>query len=385
MKKFFFFAAAVVSMVACQKEAQLSSNDVTAPIEEGAPVAVEFNSNVKASVATKAQGSVDAWNATQDLYVYGFQRAAQVDYANPFINNVKAVSPAEGTEGKLELLNTEGNPFYYAGNNTYDFYGYYVDDAKYAEIQTSEAGVCLTNLTITGGQDVMLAKADQAADYNAAVENGVFTGDVNNWKIYYAYSAYAARRHVHPTLKFEHQLVQFKFEIESGSENAVEEELKVVGLELDANTTADLYVAGSELGLKNVRTPAPVQLFGFDTEAGYAVPNMPAEAAQIGGCLMVIPNVAVEGENDQFKGRLYLTQKGASNAAPVDFTLEFNKENVDFTNVPEDLTSFAAGYSFTVKVTVYSLERVEATAVLTPWENGGNLDINTDEAPVPVE
>ena len=384
MKKFFFFAAAVVSMVACQKEAQLSSNEFTSPAEDGAQVAVQFSSNVKASVATKAQGSVDAWDATQDLYVYGFQRATAVDYANPFINNVKAVSPASGVEGKLELLNAEGNPFYYAGNNTYDFYGYYVDDAAYESVQTTEQGVTLTKLTINGGQDVMLAKADQAADYATAIANNAFTGDVATWNVYYAYSAYAARRGVHPTLKFEHQLVQFKFEIESGSANAVAEELKVVGLELDANTTADLCVAGANLGLSNAGTPASVQLYGFDAEAGYAVPNMPAEAAKIGECLMVIPNAVAEGEKDQFKGRLYLTQKGAGKAA-VDFSLVFDKENVDFTNVPEDLTSFAAGYSFTVKVKVYSLEKVEVTAVLTPWENGGNLGIDTDEAPVPVE
>ena len=97
MKKFFFFAAAVVSMAACQKEAQLSSNDFTAPVEEGAAVAVEFCSNVKASVATKAQGGVDAWNAAQNLHIYGYQRVADgVDYttAVPFINNVVAASPA---------------------------------------------------------------------------------------------------------------------------------------------------------------------------------------------------------------------------------------------------------------------------------------------------
>ena len=74
MKKIFFFAAAVVAMAACQKEAKLTSNEFSAPAEDGAPVAVLFSSNVKAAVETKAQGGVDAWDATQNLHIYGFQR-----------------------------------------------------------------------------------------------------------------------------------------------------------------------------------------------------------------------------------------------------------------------------------------------------------------------
>jgi hypothetical protein len=155
MKKFFFFAAAVVSMAACQKEAQLSSNDFTAPVEEGAAVAVEFCSNVKASVATKAQGGVDAWNAAQNLHIYGYQRVADgVDYttAVPFINNVVATSPAEGAaDNKLAVLDTDQKPFYYVGNNTYDFYGFYVDDLN-VEPATTETGIYVP-VVITGNSE----------------------------------------------------------------------------------------------------------------------------------------------------------------------------------------------------------------------------------------
>ena len=382
MKKIFFFAAAVVAMAACQKGPQPLSDEFKTPVEEGAPQAVLFSSNVNSVVESKAQGSVDAWDGTQNLYVYGYQRIGQaIDYstAEPFMPNVVATSPTSGTEGKLELLNEAGNPFYYAGNNTYDFYGYYVDGLNYdaegtlVEPTKTPEGLYLP-VTITGGEDIMLAKANPEVD-GAELVNSRF-----------AYSAWAARRNVHPTLKFEHQLVQFKFEIASGSDDAEAQELKVTGLTLDALTEGKLYVAGSTLGFKDVdlTKKSAVSLYGFEE---YTVPNMEEgvdSAEKIGDCIMVIPNT-VNGPlaaADVFTGKVQLTQKGAPEGAFVDFSLNFDE---DVKGAPEGLTAFAAGYSFTVKITVYSLKEVEVTAVLTPWENGGNVIIDTDKQPEIVD
>lgn len=384
MKKFFFFAAAAIVAAACAKEAPQTSGqvDVVAPSVDGVE-AIAFGTNLKATVATKAQGSVDSWDATQDLYVYGFERKKNeetqlvyLDYAAPKINNVKTSSPAKVDEptltGALDVKDENGQPYYYEGNKTYDFFGYYVDDLAAAP-QVVETGIFVP-VVLTGGEDVMVAKADPEADTKG-------TEIENNPR--YAYSAYAARRGVHPTLKFEHQLVQFKFNIESGSAKAEEENLKVTALTFDALNTGDLYVAGETLGFQNVSaTKATLNLFEFE---GYNVPNAGAEAAKIGDCIMVIPNTvngALAAE-DTFSGKVYLTQEAMTEAVPVDFTLKFSEVKdvpVNEEGLPV-ISAFEAGYSFDVTIKVYSLEKIEISAELTEWVNGGNVNIDTDEAP----
>ena len=380
MKKIFFFAAAAIVAAACAKEApQTSQMDVAAPTVDGVE-AIAFGTNLKATVATKAQGSVDSWDATQNLYVYGFERKLNpetqqvyLDFAAPKINNVMTSSPAFVQQptltGALDVKDENGQPYYYEGNKTYDFFGYYVDDLTVTP-QVVETGI-LVPVVLTGAEDVMVATANPEVD-GASLENPR-----------YAYSAYAARRGVQPTLKFEHQLVQFKFNIESGSAKAEEENLKVTALTLDALNTGDLYVAGANLGFQNVSTElATLNLFDFE---GYEVPNLGAEAAKIGDCIMVIPNTvngALAAE-DTFSGKVYLTQEAMAEAVPVDFTLKFSEVKdvpVNAEGLPV-ISAFEAGYSFDVTIKVYSLEKIEISAELTEWVNGGNVNIDTDEAP----
>ena len=42
---------------------------------------------------------------------------------------------------------------------------------------------------------------------------------------------------------------------------------------------------------------------------------------------------------------------------------------------------FEKGYKYNVYVTVYGLEKVDVTVALSPWVDGGKLDIDTDDAP----
>lgn len=374
MKKFFFFAAAVVAMAACQKEAQLSSNEFSAPVEDGAPVAVSFNSNVKATVSTKAQGGVDAWDATQNLHIYGYQRVqGGVDYttAVPFINNVVAASPAADAENnQLAVLNEAGKPFYYESNYTYDFYGFYVDDLA-VEPQTTATGVYVP-VTITGGEDLMVAKADPSVD-------GAALADYR-----FAYSAYAARRGVQPTLNFQHQLVRFRFQITSGTTfettGDAEKNMYVTGLTLNARNTADLYVAGETVGLQNIsdaRADLALRSLvdGALTElVSYELPDKDANVAEgdnvLGESLMVIPNADLTAS---FEGALTVTQFGETHTVP--FTLETEK----LLEAAEK--QFAPGYSYVVTIQLYGLEAVVISAELEPWKDGGKIEIDTDEEP----
>ena len=391
MKKIFFFAATVVAMAACQKEAKLTSNEFTAPAEDGAPVAVLFSSNVKAAVETKAQGGVDAWDATQNLHIYGFQRQeGGIDYTTvtPFIDNVVATSPAEGAaDNKLAVLDTDQKPFYYVGNNTYDFYGFYVDDLN-VEPATTATGVYVP-VVITGGEDVMVAKANPEVD-GAALANPR-----------YAYSAYAARRNVQPTLKFEHQLVRFRFQIESGTDfetvGDAEKNLFVTSLTINARNTADLYVAGETVGLQNISADrADLALCSLDATNNlvaltpYEVHDKDAVLAQdankLGESLMVIPNESVEGKVDAegnplvdtFDATLTMTQFGKTQVLPLALKISDVKD-AEGKYVAQ--TQFTAGYSYLITVKVYGLEEIEISAELEPWKDGGRIDIDTDVPP----
>ena len=388
MKKIFTFLATAAMLAACAKETpQVPSNDFSAPAENGGQVAVLFNSNVIASVQTKAQGGVDAWSGNQNLYIYGFQRVkGGIDYsATPFINNVVAVSPVEGAaDNVLAVIDESDNkPFYYVGNYTYDFYGYYVDDLDVDPI--AEASGVRVPLVLTGGEDVMLAKADPAADVEKARTNGTFTGD-NSWNDLYAYSAYAARRGVQPSLVFKHQLVRFTFQITSGSEFEDDNRLTVTGLSVNARNVADLCVAGETTGLVNIQPEtAALELKSLvggaltDLEE-YIVPNASEVITDgsnvLGESLMVIPNPApVVGESDKYSMVLSMVQDGKSIDYPVDLKFTDVKGTVD------GQTQFTAGYSYRITIKVYGLEKVELSAELEPWVPGGDIEIDTDDAP----
>ena len=40
---------------------------------------------------------------------------------------------------------------------------------------------------------------------------------------------------------------------------------------------------------------------------------------------------------------------------------------------------FEAGKSYDINITVYGLEKIDVRATLTPWENGGSIDIDDDQ------
>ena len=383
MKKIFTVCAVAALLAACAKEApQTPQPGVLSPVEDAEQMEVKFHSNVMASVQTKAQGGVDAWNQKQNLYIYGFQReAGTIDYTNavPFIDNAMTVSPASGSG--IEVNDRDGKPFYYTGNYTYDFYGYYVDDLDVTP-QAAADGVYL-DLELTGGEDIMLAKADPASDVQKAKDNGTFKGD-GTWNDRYAYSAYAARRGVQPSLAFRHQLVRFTFQITSGTVFDDGDALYIKELTIYARNSAKLYVAGNRTGWADISNEL-AELTLCSLEDGQLVPmetfQVPSSdvddgANPIGESLMVIPNeVPVAPADDSYALSLVMEQAGKTITYPVD---------IDFSKVIKTVdgqTQFTAGYSYRVTIKVYGLEKVEISAELEPWVPGGDLTVDTDDAP----
>lgn len=433
MKKYFFFAAAAIVAASCAKTpAPVQTPDgPEAPAVEG-QVAVQFGTNVVANVQTKASGSVDAWANTQKLYVYGFARVKDEqgnitwDFGDPesdkypFINNVEALAPNGTSSGSIEVLDSEGKPFYYQGTTTYDFFGYYVDDAyenstnttpKPALSEDKEAFVL--PITINGGQDIMLASASvtDATDAAKAAESDWENNSGAGWQDKYAFSAYAARRGVDPILKFEHQLTQIQFYVQSGTDFGANPKLKIKSVTFKGvNTKADLSVAIQKesttktVGVSNQGTPGDIVVTQATSDsdpkrttlAEFEVKSKTDPAEKIGDCTMLFPadvyNVEMVLNQETSTG----SNKFEEQTLPLLLDIKKVKIAVADSNgknpgdpgyIPTygDTTTsqeqFEKGYRYNVYVTVYGLEKVDVTVALSPWVDGGKLDIDTDEAP----
>ena len=431
MKKYALFAAAaLVALAACSKN-EVKPQTPETPVDDDSPVAVQFGVNAPvASVSTKATGSVgdvagenNVWNG-QPLYILGFDRNI-TDFTNAastnpeqagraFIWNVKATAPAPDpsseppvaatASGIIDVWNpdpdgdpdtpapAEGSeePFYYQGNTVYDFYGYHVDDA-WATVTsgtytpsdepvtpTVEANRIYVPFVIDGGQDLMIAKADPAYD----IEGTEVQNPAN------AYSAYAARRGVQPTLTFKHQLARFTFEVVAGSESA--NTIQVDSIKLRSRTTGNLVVVGTEdviLGIADTTATDPTawmelrqrnatgSLEGLQPVELNDYSEDPAtEPQRIGESILAMPGVA------EYELRVVLKDTREGVTTPIEPQV-YDLTADSLTGAGADATKFEAGKSYKVTIKVYGLEKVEITAALQAWEDGGSTTIDPDDPP----
>ena len=436
MKKYFIFAAAAIVAASCAKTpAPVQTPDgPEAPAVEG-KVAVEFSSNIVTNVATKLNGPVESWNK-QKLYIYGFQRIKDLasgnvvkDYDNPFIKCVESTAPASENEGKINVYESANTPYYYNQSNTYDFYGFYVDNAAtVASNDNLETGELKGKkakkiaVTIDGSQDLMYAYADPKASVDTAIRRGTaFDGSrPDGWQDIYAFSAYAARRGVHPFMTFKHALTRINVKVNSKSTftqkvdvsgnplyatsdtdptettsdtsglKILTDSMYVTKVLVGSWTKADFYVAGDTLGLnlatkadstglvmkqyksESDKTLVDLKKVGVKPSANGTVAS---EFVPVGCGLMVFPAKTLD---------IYIELEqvipGSANKATSKVEKVLKMDDVHF-NYSVGLTEFAAGYQFDINLTVYGLEQVDITAELTPWKTGGSFEIDTDEEP----
>ena len=372
MKKYHLLAAvAFVALAACTKNGQTNVPEITDPLEDGTPVPVLFSAvSPSTGVQVKSVGAVDkAWSG-QELKIYGYDRTVTDFSDEAFIDNVSATAPADGNKGVIEVLNNaaQNEPFYYVTGKYYDFYGYHIDDAATGEPVKTPTSVSVP-FELKGSQDLMLAKADQQTDIDAAGK----TDEVNADK---AYSAFAARRGVQPNLLFKHQLTRFTFEIVAGSEAG--SDIYVTNVKIASKYKGSLEVVGQNRGLVDVaEETAELALMEKVDNGVQALTEVKPEAyvegktnyKAIGESIMVIP-----GETSY---KLYVStrQDGVTTEiAPQEWILDIAK----IEGAPEGATKFEAGYSYKVKIVIYGLEEVKITAELEDWKEGGSTVLDPD-------
>lgn len=414
MKKFFFFAIATLGMmVGCQKQ---EINNVQNPIDDSDRVAVQFNIDAPSLTVTKTKGAgpVEQWATSQTLYILGYDKDAESYESNASITdekgnvikttlipNIATTAPNGNTSGVISVKHPsgdtnaagdsiEGEPYFYGDTRVYDFYGYYVDDAADpTDFSATATGVSIP-VVIDGTQDIMVAKADAEKDIEFCTDERGRQISANN-----AYSAYAARRGVHPTLTFDHMLTRFNFYVVAGAESGTK--VNVTKITLDSHTKADLSIAPTP-GIKATSTEkTALSLSGIpaaDATAGTEAGKTPytngtytyvtkdlldSDDAKIGNSIM-----AIAGETSHNIVLTTVFNKKSNPAGdpykqdikPLPITL--NAYDIVTAN-GEPVEKFEAGYQYDVILTVYGPEEVKITAVLSEWKEGGNTVVDPDE------
>ena len=373
MKKLFFFAAAALAMLAsCQKTEVIKTPST--PVDDSQPVAMQLNVNAPAFQVTKTKAAVDEWNNTP-VYIYGLQRgekgvvaanANKYDFTDILINAYKATVVDENTPLEIYQDATSGAPYFYAEGETYDFFGYHLGDLTAGTI-TAEDDEISFPVTITGQDDLMVAAADKAND----IKNDNSTDGVNESDIY---SAWAARRNVHPTLVFKHALTRFNFIVRGMNDKA--ENLQITGISMpNLKTTGTLTVVGETLGFEAT---------GEAVAAGLSLPaptaNAPADVVKgnttaYSDCLMIEPGleeveVKVTMQHDTYDPTLVKLEP---------YSFKVHASQVLKEGVAAEITEFDAGTAYNIYVNVYGPEEIIIKVELTDWLNGGDYTYDPDQ------
>lgn len=392
---------------------------------------IKIGMGVQANVATRGTGTVGAvgekentW-AKQTVNVYMLNKGT-LDLAkfgeDPIYENTVLTTPADNASGiATELVDGVPQYKYYPTTKTaFDFWGYRLDDADVttgtADQKGTDSKVAVTNghfvpytsgdslligFKIDGTQDIMAGKAVPTEE-----EINKCGGEAN------IYSAFAARREVQPNIKFEHLLSRLNFQVLDGKKTETTDEdkaVKVTGITVKSKATGKLVIAyqGEATTFANVsdqlivdkdadaekdavllkelkvmqRDDASTSLTDKLVDLKPVTPewnNGIAMATQVGEALLAIPA-------DKYEITINLKQrvqvKGDKNSPNEDTDFQ-DKEytyTADLKNTVNPEKGFEPGYSYNVTITVYGLSEIVITTTLTPWKDGGNIEMNPED------
>lgn len=388
---------------------------------------IKIGMGVQANVATRGTGTVGAvgekentW-AKQTVNVYMLNKGT-LDLAkfgeDPIYENTVLTTPADNASGiATELVGGVAQYKYYPTTKTaFDFWGYRLDDADVtaaAEQEGSENAAAikgnkfvpytsgdslLIGFNIDGTQDIMAGKAVPTEEEIAKC------GGEDN-----IYSAFAARREVQPNIKFEHLLSRLNFQVLDGKKTETtdpDKAVKVTGITVKSKATGKLVIAyKGAAAFENVSDQLIVDK-DADTEKDAALlkelevkqradgapltqnlealePVTPAwnngmaMATQVGEALLAIPADKYEitinlKQKVQVKGDKLNPQDGDFEEKPYTYT-------ADLKNTVNPEKGFEPGYSYNVTITVYGLSEIVITTTLTPWKDGGNIEMNPED------
>lgn len=399
-------AAGTLVMASCLR--QNTWNPYADDEDDSSRVPVKLHTHLpSSSVDVKGQGALDNWNGNQEIFIYAIARegenaAASLDRDLDFggdgilINNVKAYSnphvvETPGDPQEIELyFNEDTTPmelFYYDEDRRYEFFGYYVDDAataldgngKPAPV-VGESAITLP-VTIDGSQDLMLATAHKEDD-NLGI-------GINENRMY---SAYSARKGIHPNLQFDHQLARFDVRVQSGdfkTKPDLSAKLTLAKVTVDSHYDGTLYIANKQYRdnppyLKvdestskplDIWRPKDGVLSPLDETHNFKLvegegENMTAPLLNA-GTVMVMPG--------QQKYKIYIGMlQDEYSSGMVEYTSEIDFSHVVAAEGLEPDTEAVAGHQYYIDVIVYGLQGVEVLVSMTKWTEAGSFILDRD-------
>ena len=390
MKKMFFYAAvACVAFASCQKEIELPTN-----VEENEIVdeAIQFQvSNSIDVTTTRGAGAVgdtiggkNWWNG-EKLLVYMFDKGTM----NLAIDSTELITLPSGVKGyghyfandtitapngdaAADSTFNEVTKEYYGPNkyNVYDFFAYHADDATNGAVPgpNDAKDAYEVAVTIDGTQDLMVAKAKM----NKADITKYGNSDYDR-----IYSAYSARRGVHPRFAFEHKLSRFVFKAEAADVDA--QGIHIDSIKVRANTTAIMTVAAKDekkLGLLNWGAPKDL-LLKDDEGKPFTKVRLGGKGVKsdLGESMLLEPKAKdPNGDPATYDLIVYYSQMVAGRTEPL--KAEFKSE-IEAPAKTEK--AFWAGYQYQVNIKVYSFQEIILTCDLTAWQDGGSIPVDPEE------
>lgn len=396
MKKLFLMGAvaSLGLLASCSSDDDLSTggkNDL-----QQIKIGMGVQATVGTTKGTGTVGSVGEENnkwAGQAINIYMFNKGtldvAKFDgvaiYDNAAFNAPTAASTGLATAADHSVK-------YYPTQAAFDFWGYRLDDAIQGSPAVSDDGTKQeVGFTLDGSQDIMVGKATPTEDD--------LTKCANAEKIY---SAYAARRGVQPDIKFKHLLSRLVFSVTGGNKAACDNKygVKVTGIKVESKYTGKLIVAytpDAQVDNELVPTEDVKDLVLMQREVADVNKNNDlvaleaknpewdadadkAKKTSIGEAILAVPA-------DTYKltielSQLVKTQEAYNDGTDHEAVEETKKFSyTDVIKLADDV--FKAGYSYNVNITVFGLSEIKINTTLTPWEDGGDIDMNPEDEGTP--
>lgn len=406
MRKSIFFAVAAVGVLcSCSQDDAIGNGIGSGEFDGRMPIQIGMSQG--GSVVTRGTGTVgdlgvdNSW-AGQDIKVYMFNKNT-LDYAIDadgavIYNDYDFVAPT-GTASGLATAKDQSLK-YYPVTGEFDFIGYRLDGAiGTPAVPTINDDSLQIGVTIDGSQDVMIADALLSEEERTQLDGqGIDTTRI--------YSAYSARRNVQPTLVFKHLLARLKFDIIGGNKascDSVDVDGKQYGVRIDS-----IKVVSKSNGVLTIATPGEYhtgigtlvfdgskdtlllkQRAAADVDGNQELETMEeviptwngitnvADTVSAGEALLVAPD-------DEYKIIITLKQnvKASVSADASDNLVEKKFVMEDYIRFADASSSkFEAGKSYNVRIKVYGLNRIDITTELTPWEDGGTIDLDPMDKP----
>ena len=404
MRKSYLFAAilAMGALSSCSNDTEniapeSTQNDGRQPIILGV-------GNPNAVTVTRGTGTVgdigeaSKWNGEElNLLMLNkgeLKYAVDPDNAQNLFANETMIAP-EGENGYMRL--TDGAPVrFYPAKGYFDFFAYHIDDAALpSDLEATEGADKWTiPFTIDGSQDLMVGKAELTEEQTAMIASDESLGE-NDY-----YCAKSSRHGIIPSMNFKHLLTRLTFTVKPGDPKAsgegdTEEEkeqraVRVAKISIKSKTTGKMVVAYTgtvaeenliewdEQALTDVvlqervgtnlsalQAMNPVSLYGVDQETG----------VRAGEALLVSPE-------EEYTMHIELLQNpiGTSvNDNPMSNKFDVAIKNTQVVDGNKVVVPFQAGSSYNIKITLYGIQRIDVNAVLTPWEQGGEIESTPED------